>query len=118
MVAWHYDATGDDNNNLNDEYITFENASDKAVDMTGYYIGDYAGRLIFAFPDGFVIQPQAQVTIHSGQGMNSGTDLYVGRSYGEIWDNTSSIMRFIIPGGREVWRCWYAPVECLTPLVP
>ena len=118
MVAWHYDATGDDDNNLNDEYITFKNVSDKAVDMTGYYVGDYAGRRISSFPDGFVAQPQAQVTIHSGQGTNSDTDFYVGGSYGEIWDNRSSIMRFVAPDGGEVWRCWYAPVECLTPLAP
>jgi hypothetical protein len=116
MIAWHYDAEGDDNRNLNDEYLTFQNTSDQAVDMTGYYIGNYAGRRIFTFPDGFVARPQAQVTIHSGQGTNSDTDLYMGRSDGEIWDNTSSIMRFLRPTGREVWRCWYAPVECLTPV--
>jgi len=80
----HYDAEGNDNENLNDEYVVIKNLGDTAVDLTGWTLRDEAGHT-FMFPR-FTLDAGATVTVHTGSGINTKTHLYWGKSRA-VWNN-------------------------------
>jgi|GEM_PF-1150428 len=80
----HYDAAGDDWNNLNDEYVAIKNVGCAALSLTGWRLMDLAGHT-FIFP-GFSLNPGATVTVYTGSGTNTATALYWG-SGSPIWNN-------------------------------
>ena len=86
VAAHEFDSPGDDHENLNDEYVTIENTGDTDVEMTGWSVEDDAGHT-YAFPDGFTLAASASVTVRTGSGDDTATDLYWG-SERAIWDNT------------------------------
>ncbi|MFD1588117.1 lamin tail domain-containing protein [Halorientalis brevis] len=81
----HADASGDEYDNLNDEYVVFENTGEQSVDLSGWTLSDDADH-VYTFPDGFVLEPGATVTVHTGSGTDSATDLYWG-SDAPVWNN-------------------------------
>jgi len=80
----HYDAAGNDHYNLNDEYVILKNNGVESVDLTGWILKDEAGHT-FKFPS-FILEAGATVTIHTGSGEDTQTDLYWG-SGRAIWNN-------------------------------
>ncbi|WP_435155696.1 lamin tail domain-containing protein [Haladaptatus sp. DFWS20] len=82
----HADASGDDTNNLNDEYVVFENTGSGDLDLTGWSVQDEVGKT-YDFPGGFTLAAGAQVTLHSGTGTDTQTDLYWGRTGSAVWNN-------------------------------
>jgi len=85
VVTFHYDAEDNDNYNLNDEYFTLKNTCDFLIDMTSWTAKDEATH-IYTFPQ-FDLASQSTVTIYSGTGTDTSTELYWGRTYGSIWNN-------------------------------
>jgi competence protein ComEC len=81
----HADASGNDHENLNDEYIVLANTRSTALDLTGWSIEDAAGHE-YTFPDGFTLDPSASVTLYSGSGTDTADELYWG-SERAIWNN-------------------------------
>jgi competence protein ComEC len=79
------DAEGDDRKNLNDEYVVFTNEGDGSLELTGWTVQDESGKT-YRFPDGFTLAAGATVTLHTGSGTDTDTDLYwdVGRP---VWNN-------------------------------
>ena len=75
VAAIHEDAAGDESANLNDEYIVFENTGDTSIDLSGWTVRDAADHT-YQFPSGFTLDPGAQVTLHTGSGGDSATNLY------------------------------------------
>ena len=65
------------------EVVCFRSYDGRSITMTGWLVKDRV-RLRYTFPT-FVLQPGAVVTLHSGQGRNTATDLYSGS--GLIWNN-------------------------------
>lgn len=61
LVRIHADATGNDNENLNDEYLVFENTGAEPLDLSGWTVADEADHA-YTFPDGFVLAPDEHVT--------------------------------------------------------
>lgn len=80
----HFNALGDDNRNLNDEYVCLENHGAEAVNMTGWRVRDEAAK-VYVFPP-FILPSKATVKLHSGVGINMDTDLYWGRTQA-VWNN-------------------------------
>jgi len=78
------DAEGDDRENLNEEYVIFRNDGDSSLNLTGWTVSDESGKT-YQFPDGFTLDLGATVTLHTGSGTDTETDLY--------WD-----------AGRPVWN--------------
>jgi hypothetical protein len=69
---------------LNDEFIEIENDSKEPVDLTNWTLHHHTS-FIYKFGS-ITLQPSESVRIHSGQGENSHTDLYMGkRNY--VWNN-------------------------------
>ena len=87
-LVW-YDAAGDDRTNLNDEYVcvtyTANETGDTSIDLTGYSLNDDDGNR-FMFPDGLTLADGQIITIYTGQGENTYTELYWG-SNTPIWNN-------------------------------
>jgi competence protein ComEC len=79
------DADGDERENLNDEYVIFENSGDDALDLSGWTIEDDVGQS-YTIPDGFTLDAGETVTLRTGSGENSEDELYWG-SGSPIWNN-------------------------------
>ncbi len=94
ILYFHWNAEGNDNYNLNDEYVTFRNSCSLSIDMTGFTIKDEATH-IDAFPE-FELSSQGSVTLHTGSGTNTHTDFYWGRSGGQsgaaVWNNNGDTL--------------------------
>lgn len=81
----HADAEGTENENLNDEYVVFENRGEASLDLSGWTVSDAAGHT-YTFPDGATLAAGATVTLHTGSGSDSSTDRYWGRT-SAVWNN-------------------------------
>jgi micrococcal nuclease len=84
IVSVVYDAPGDDSKNLNGEYVVIENKGKKTVSLDGWVLEDSDGNS-FTLRN-ITLKPGELVRIHSGKGMNTTTDVYLGFST-PIWDN-------------------------------
>ncbi len=63
-------------------WIELYNSGLQSVDLSTWqflvYLPDGEATFAYSFPDGFVIQPGAYVTLHEANGTNTATDLYLG----------------------------------------
>ncbi len=84
IVAINADAEGDDNENLNDEYVVLENTGTESLDLSGWTVTDEAGHR-YTFGE-FTLGPGDRVTLHTGRGSDTATSVYWGRS-GAVWNN-------------------------------
>lgn len=79
-----FDAPGDDRQNLNEEFVCFQNLDSAAVSMDGWQVRDEAGAT-YTFP-AFELAPKEFVTLHTGTGVDTSTDLYWGMARA-VWNN-------------------------------
>lgn len=101
----HADALGFDDWNLNDEYIVFKNDGAEPLEMGGWYVENEAGNS-YSFPEGFILGPDETVTLHSGDGADTDSDLYWGAEEA-IWDNDEdTITVFDSSGGTVVAKSY------------
>ena len=105
VIRFHYDAAGNDNRNLNDEYFVLKNVSGTPIDMSGWTVRDEAGH-IFRFPEGFILAPGATVTVYTGCGIRTADKLYW-CSNRAIWNNDGDILILKDATGQEVLRYSY-----------
>ncbi|WP_458209254.1 lamin tail domain-containing protein [Haladaptatus sp. NG-SE-30] len=96
----HADASGSDTDNLNDEYVVFENPGTAALDLTSYTVEDEVAHT-YQFPDGFSLDAGATVTLHTGSGTDTSTDLYWG-SGSAIWNNSGDTVYVFDDTGTQV----------------
>jgi competence protein ComEC len=94
------DAAGDDRENLNDEYVVFENTGEESLDLSGWTVEDEVGQT-YTFPDGTTLDSGATVTLHTGSGTDTDTDLYWG-SGSPIWNNDGDTVIVRTPDGTIV----------------
>jgi competence protein ComEC len=80
------------------EYVCFRSYDWRSINMTGWLVKDRVG-VRYTFP-GFALSPGAVVTVHSGQGHNTATDLYTGTSL--IWNNDHDTVYLCDASGNEV----------------
>jgi len=85
ILTVHYDAAGNDWDNLNDEYVVIKNEGNEAVDMTGWTLSDEANH-VYTFPPGFILGAGATVTVYTGSGTDMQDKLYWGND-SPIWNN-------------------------------
>ncbi|WP_238696902.1 lamin tail domain-containing protein [Streptomyces sp. E5N298] len=84
-----YDSPGRDtrsNRSLNKEWVEITNNSRRAVNLDGWTLKDEDGHTyIFRH---YRLDGRATVRVHTGQGRDTGTDLYQDRRH-YVWDNRS-----------------------------
>ncbi|AWB28496.1 lamin tail domain-containing protein [Halococcoides cellulosivorans] len=74
-----------DGETLNDETVTFTNSGDAPLDLSGWTVSDEADHT-YTFPDEATLDPGAELTLHTGSGTDTATDVYWG-SGSPIWNN-------------------------------
>ncbi len=100
ILEINYDSPGDDRYSLNEETLLLENPGSSDSDLTGWTLRDESSTHRFRFPDGFVLRAGATVTIHSGQGQPTITDLYWGMTDSAIWNNGGDTATLQDPAGN------------------
>ncbi|SFR96739.1 competence protein ComEC [Halomicrobium zhouii] len=85
VATIHEDAAGDEYENLNDEYVVFENTGEAALDLSGWTVRDEADHT-YTFPEGVTLDVGAQVTLRTGSGTDDDADLYWGAD-APVWNN-------------------------------
>jgi len=98
IVQVNYNAPGDDNLNLNKEYVVFEALVSGT--LLGYSVQDEAGHR-YRFPD-IVFRKGDVFKLHSGTGTDTRTDLYWGAAGSAIWNNSGDTVKVVNPQGRIV----------------
>ena len=94
------DADGDDNRNLNDEYVVLRNDGDSTLRLDGWTVSDEAGKT-YAFPSGTTLSPGESLTLYTGRGDTRHPDYYWGRD-GAVWNNDGDVVTVRRPDGRTV----------------
>jgi len=97
VLSANYDAPGNDNQNLNEEYITFKVLVSGS--LIGYAVEDASGHH-YDFPDR-IFQAAQTFKLHTGSGVNTQTDLYWGASQA-IWNNDGDTVKVLDPQGHVV----------------
>lgn len=100
IVEIRHDPPGNDNEVLNQEWVKLASVGSETVDMTGWVLRDESASKRFAFPDGFVIEPNQPVTIHSGCGTATASDLYWCVSGSAVWNNNGDTAFLLDPAGN------------------
>ena len=100
VAEFNYDAAGDDRDNLNDEYVVFENTGEESLDLSGWTVQDDAGAT-YTFPDGTTLEAGAEVTLRTGSGEDTSTEVYwdSGRP---IWNNDGDTVIVTNAAGEQV----------------
>jgi micrococcal nuclease len=114
VVALNYDAAGDDNVNLNGEWIQLRNLAHVAVDLTGWTIRDESATHRYGFPTGFTLGANETVTIHSGCGTDFSTTLYWCSQVSAIWNNDGDTAFVVDPNGNIHSDYSYRPATTTT----
>ena len=86
---FHFNAEGDDNFNLNDEYVILGNRCLYSIDLTDWTIKDDTTIHTYRFPS-FKFQKDSAFTLYTGTGTNTDIALYWGRipgKYAAVWNN-------------------------------
>jgi competence protein ComEC len=99
VVEVNADAAGPDGENLNDEYVVFENAGDDPLDLAGWTVSDEAGHE-YTFGD-VTLAPGDRLTLHTGTGTDTATDVYWG-SEAPYWNNDGDTVRVETANGSRV----------------
>ena len=100
IVDVHADAEGKERDNLHDEFIVIENQGQTSVDLTGWTASDSSSLDPYLFPH-FTLSAQAQVTLRTGFGKNTASDLFWG-SRRPIWNNDGDTVFIRDAEGRLV----------------
>jgi micrococcal nuclease len=98
IVAVEYNAPGDDSLSLNEEYVTFEILVSGT--LLGYSVEDQTGNR-YRFPDR-VYEKGNLITLRSGQGAETQTDLYWGAQGAAIWNNDGDTVKVLDPHDQIV----------------
>ena len=94
-----FDAPGDDNHNLNEEYVCFQNDGSDPVSLAGWRVGDETAKT-YTFPP-FTLLSKASVRLHTGSGVDAEADLYWNRTQA-VWNNTGDTVYLYDAAGALV----------------
>ncbi len=100
--AIRYNAEGNDNNNLNDEWVEIANLGSTTVDLTGWGVKDESASHRYSFPNGFILAAGNTVRLHTGCGTNTDALLYWCFTSSAIWNNSGDTVFILDPSGNIV----------------
>ncbi len=84
------DPAGDDVGRGAGEYVTLRNVSGSAVDVSGYFLRDVTNSIL-RVGEGYVLQPGAELRVHTGPGTDSPTSYFNGLSTPMLTDTGTSL---------------------------
>lgn len=89
VSEFHWNAAGNDMENLNGEYVSFRNNCNITINMNGWTLKD-SGTKVYKFGRGF-LGPEGSVKISSGCGNNTDKDLFW-CSKRSVWNNNGDAL--------------------------
>jgi hypothetical protein len=87
------------------EYIIFENTGEDPLAISGWTVKSPGGRT-YTFPEGFQLDPDEPVTIHTGDGQDTGTNKYWGEEE-SVWDYEEAEVIVTNADGTTMLHVWY-----------
>lgn len=87
------------NKSLNAEYVVVHNGGSKKIKLAGYKIKDKSGHT-YSFPSSFSLKAGRSVTVHTGHGTNTASNLYWKQNW-YIWNNTTDTAYLVKSGTRK-----------------
>ncbi|WP_207592829.1 MBL fold metallo-hydrolase [Halomontanus rarus] len=99
-----------------EESIVLENTADEPVDLSGFALRDRDGGQVdgglspFRFPSGFVLEPGESVTVTTGQGDATDSELYWGYNV-NVWRDDGDVVRLVGPDGQPVLEHAYGDID-------
>jgi micrococcal nuclease len=96
------DAPGNDNENLDEEYVVLHNGGAEPLDLGGWTVADEADHR-YTFPAGTTLDPGASLTLHTGTGRDGDGHYYWGRS-SAVWNNDGDTVTVRTDGGSVAAR--------------
>lgn len=106
------DAQGKTNAKLNAEYIVVANTTGKAIALKGYKVRDAKAKHTYTFGT-FTLGAKKSVTLHTGKGKNSSTNLYWGQD-NYVWNNDGDTAQLINTRAQTVASCKYVKPKSST----
>ncbi|WP_075937192.1 lamin tail domain-containing protein [Halosegnis longus] len=103
-IEAHADAAGNDNENLNDEYVDFTNTGDDPLVLDGWTVADAANHE-YTF-ERLTLASGATVRLHTGSGTDREGHRYWGAS-GAIWNNGGDTVTVTAENGTVVAETSY-----------
>jgi micrococcal nuclease len=103
------DAPGNDNENVDEEYVVFENTGGGTLDISGWVVEDEADHT-YTVPSGTTVEPGETVALYTGSsGSDAGADisLYWG-SGSAIWNNGGDTVIVRTEDGKTVLEYEYS----------
>ncbi len=100
VSALLHDAPGDDNFNLNGEWVEITNAGTTRTPLAGWVMKDTTASHRYSFPATFVLDPGRTVRLHTGCGLDTSTTLHWCNRDSAIWNNTGDTAFLLDPAGN------------------
>jgi endonuclease YncB( thermonuclease family) len=94
------DAPGDDNTNLNGEWVDISNQGSTTAGLTGWVLKDDSSSHRYRFPEGFTLAPGSTVRVYSGCGNDSAAELYWCNRDSAVWNNSGDTAFLLDPSGN------------------
>jgi hypothetical protein len=88
--------------NLTEEYVTFANEGDAALDLSGWRVEDAAGHS-YTMPERTTLPAGGRLTLRTGDGTDTETDLYWG-SGAPVWNDTGDTVSVFDDDGELLLR--------------
>lgn len=112
----NWDAAGNDLTYPNGEWVNISNLSGDAISLAGFEIESPPHT--YRFPSGTSVAAGGRLRLRIGQGTNTSTTHYWGKSHG-VLNNTGDVVRLVDPSGRVVRSFSYpCPDRCGPPPSP
>jgi hypothetical protein len=102
-----FDAPGDDNENLNKEWVKLCNNTSTDIDMSGWGLLNDVGAY-YEFPEGFILKANSIVFVYTGTGTDTDIALYWGRPL-EAWNNEGDIATLMDRDGTIIAEYKWTP---------
>jgi micrococcal nuclease len=100
-IEGQYNAPGDDNLNLNEEWVRFTNTATSALDLSGWQVADESSKHRYQFED-LVVAPGTSVTLFTGCGSDTATERYWCNEDSAVWNNKGDTVFLKDPSGNTV----------------
>ena len=100
-VDGQYDAPGDDNLNLDEEWVRFTNTGPTPIDMTGWQVADESSSHRYTFDD-MALAPGASVMLFTGCGSDTATQRHWCNEDSAVWNNSGDTVFLRDAAGNNV----------------
>lgn len=105
-IALHPDAAGDDNDNLNDEWVRFTNTGSDSIDLDGWTVRDESSSHRYRISD-LAVPAGGSFTLYTGCGTDTATERYWCNTGSAVWNNGGDTVLLLDPNGNVVAQSSY-----------